>query len=171
MTGYIKLHRKILENPIVCKDAEYFAVWGYLLLYATHKEISAVFKGKRIVLHPGQLITGRISISERLKISESKVKRILIEFESNQQIDRVRTNRNSLITIRNWSLYQYSDQQVDQPMANIRPASDQPLTTNKNVRINDTNISICKNLNPFFLEKYKEREKRAKDFMDNQRIL
>ena len=60
MEGWIKVHRKILENPIVCKDSDYFSVWTYLLLNATHKEIPAVFKGKKILLQPGQLITGRI---------------------------------------------------------------------------------------------------------------
>jgi len=47
MTGWIKLYRKILENPIATKDTDYFAVWIYLLLKATHKEIPALFKGKK----------------------------------------------------------------------------------------------------------------------------
>jgi hypothetical protein len=132
--GYIKLHRKILENPVVCKDSEYFSVWLYLLLNATHKEYPAMFKGEKIMLQPGQLITGRISISDRFNISESKVKRILISLESDQQIERQRSNQNSLITILNWNIYQQSDQQNDQPVTSERPASDQPVTTNKNVK-------------------------------------
>ena len=66
--GYIKLHRKILDNPIVMKDTECLAVWIYLLLNATHKEKSVMFKGKRVTLKPGQLITGIISISKKTKI-------------------------------------------------------------------------------------------------------
>ena len=64
MEGWIKLHRKTLDNPIVMKDSAHFAVWAYLLLNATHAEKQAIFKGKRIVLQPGQLITGCISISD-----------------------------------------------------------------------------------------------------------
>ena len=134
MDGYIKLHRKILDNPVVCKDAEYFSVWLYLLLNATHKEFPALFKGEKIVLQPGQLITGRLSIAEQFNISESKVKRILISLENDQQIERQRSNQNSLITILNWNTYQQSDQQNDQPVTSQRPASDQPVTTNKNVK-------------------------------------
>jgi hypothetical protein len=133
--GYIKLHRKILENPIVCKDSDYFSVWAYLLLNATHKEYPALFKGQKIIMQPGQLITGRKSIHNQFKsISESKIKRILLDLESDQQIDRQRSNQNSLITILNWNTYQQSDQPNGQPMTSERPASDQPVTTNKNVK-------------------------------------
>lgn len=109
--GYIKLHRKTLDNPIVCKDSDYLAVWIYLLLNATHKEIPAIFKGEKIILKPGQLITGRISIANKLKISESKVRRIINELKSEQQIDQQPSNKNSLISILNWNEYQKSDQQ------------------------------------------------------------
>ena len=88
MDGWIKLHRKTLENPVVCKDSDHFYLWCYLLLSATHKEQPALFKGKKIALLPGQLITGRKSISAKTGVSESKVKRILISFESDQQIVR-----------------------------------------------------------------------------------
>lgn len=147
MEGWIKVHRKILENPIVCKDSDYFSVWTYLLLNATHKEIPAVFKGKKILLQPGQLITGRISIAKKFNISESKVKRILNELESDQQIDRQRSNKNSLISIINWNEYQNIDQQIDQQMTNNRPTSDQQVTTNKN----DKNIYL------YLFNKYKEQ--------------
>mgnify|MGYP003290536754 CR=1 FL=1 len=53
MEGWIKLHRKILDNPIIFKDKDYLAIWIYLLLNATHKEIPALFKGKKIILQKG----------------------------------------------------------------------------------------------------------------------
>ena len=57
--GYISIHRKMLDNPVVCKDNDYFRVWLYLLLNATYKELCVIFDGKKIMLQPGQLITGR----------------------------------------------------------------------------------------------------------------
>lgn len=134
MDGYIKLHRKILENPVVCKDADYFAVWIYLLVNATHKEYQAIFKGEKITLQPGQLLTGRYAIASQFSISDSKVKRILIAFENDRQIDRQRSNQNSLITILNWETYQQRDQQEGQPVTDNRPTTDRQLTTNKNVK-------------------------------------
>jgi len=132
--GWIKLHRKMLDNPVVWKDSDHLAVWIYLLLNATHKDMDVLFKNKRITLKPGQLITGRKSIANQLSISDSKVKRVLLAFESDQQIDRQRSNKNSLITILNWCEYQQNDQQNDQQVTSKRPASDQQVTTNKNIK-------------------------------------
>lgn len=141
--GYIKLYRQILDNPVVCKDSDHFAVWVYLLLNATHDNIDMLFNGKRITLNPGQLITGRKSISIDLNIDENKVRRILKSFETDQQIDRQRSNKNSLVSIIKWTLYQGSDQQNDQQVTNKRPTSDQQVTTNKNVK----NVKNNKNNN------------------------
>lgn len=144
--GYIKLYRQILKNPVVCKDSDHFSIWVYLLLNATHDNLDAIFNGERITLQPGQLITGRKSISSELNINESKVRRVLNLFENDQQISRQRSNKNSLITILKWSLYQGSDQQNEQQSTNNRPTSDQQVTTNKNVK-NDNNVKNDKNNN------------------------
>lgn len=139
MDGWIKLHRKILDNPIVCKDADYLSVWIYLLLNATHCEYTTLFKGEKIILKAGQLITGRKIISEKLGISESKIYRILNAFKSEHQIEQQTSNKNSLISIQNWSEYQDFEQQNETPMNNKRTTSEQQVNTNNNVN-NDNNI-------------------------------
>lgn len=141
MEGWIKIHRKILENPIICKDSDYLAVWIYLLLNATHKEIPALFKGKKIILQKGQLITGRKSMSNQLKISESKIYRIINDFKSEQQIEQQTSNQNSLITILNWDKYQQIEQPNEQQMNNERTTDEQRVNTNKN----DKNVKNDKN--------------------------
>lgn len=111
---WIKLYRKSLRNVIISKDADHFAVWNYLLLIATHREREEYF-GKEIVkLKPGQLITGRQSISEKFKISESKIQRILKLFESEHQIEQQTCSSGRLITICNWEQYQGREQQNEQ---------------------------------------------------------
>ena len=143
--GWIKLHRKLLDNPVVMKDSDHLAVWIYLLLNASHTEYPVLFGGKKISLKAGQLITGRKSIASTLGISESKVRRILDLFEIDQQIDRQRSNKNSLVSILNWDKYQIFDQQIDQQSTNKRPTSDQQATTNKNNK-NIKNIKECKEI-------------------------
>ena len=130
--GWIKLHRVILENPIVCKDSDYFSIWCYLLLNATHKEQNKIFKGKKIILKNGQLITGRKVISKQFNISESKVQRVLKKLEIEQQIEQQTSNANRLISIVNWENYQSVEQQSEQPVNNQRTTSEQPVNTNKN---------------------------------------
>lgn len=141
MEGWIKLHRKILDNPIVCKDSDHIAVWTYLLLNATHKEYSVVFSGEKIMLQPGQLITGRKVISEKFKISESKVQRILKSFEIEQQIEQQNGNKNRLVSILSWSDYQTGEQQDEQQVNNKRTTTEQQVNTNKNVK----NVKNVKN--------------------------
>ena len=158
MEGYIKFHRTVLENPIICKDSDYFAVWGYLLLSATHTNYDVVFNNKRITLRAGQLITGRKSISEFYKISESKVQRILKTFENEQQIEQQTCSRNRLITVLNWDNYQNTEHLIEQrvnnkrttseqQVNNKRTTSEQQVNTNNNVNNikNDNNVKECKN--------------------------
>lgn len=139
MEGWIKLHRKMLDNPIIIKDSDYLAVWIYLLLNTTHKEYDVLFKGKRITLKKGQLLTGRKSISEKLKIDENKVQRILKALENEHQIEQQSSNKNRLITIVLWDKYQQDEQQLN----NKRTTSEQQVNTNKNVKNikNDKNVT------------------------------
>lgn len=132
--GYVKIHRKLLSNPIVMKDSEHLAVWIYLLLNATHQERNVLFKGKKITISPGQLITGRKSISSELQISESKVQRILNFFENEHQIEQQTSNKNRVVTLVNWNKYQENEQQVEQQLNNNRTTTEQQLNTNKNVK-------------------------------------
>lgn len=151
MEGWISTYRKILENPIVCKDSDYFAVWMYLLLNATHKESPAIFNKKKIILKKGQLITGRKTIAEKFDISESKVQRILKTFEIEQQIEQQTCSRNRLISIINWNEYQQSEQRIEQPVNNERTTNEQPVNTNNN----DNNIYL------YLFNKYKVENRRS----------
>lgn len=143
--GWISLHRKTLDNPIVCKDSDHLAVWVYLLLNATHTKYDVLFKGKRITLQPGQLITGRKSISEKINVDEYKVQRILKTFETAQQIAQQTTAQNRLVSILNWDSYQQSAQQNAQQVHNDCTTSAQRLHTNNNVNkgnnVNNVNNS------------------------------
>lgn len=132
MEGWIKLHRKVLNNPFVLKDAEHLAVWVYILLNAAHDDYPALFKGEKIMLRPGQLLTGCIAISTALNVSESKVRRILKTFESDGQIERQTSNKNSLITVLKWDIYQKTDMQTDGQLTDKWRATDGQVTTNKN---------------------------------------
>ena len=134
--GWIKLHRSILNNPVVFADADHFAVWVYLLLNAAHKDGTVVtHRGVKITLSAGQLIVSKRGMSDPLKIPDAKIQRILKRFESEQQIEQQTSRRNRVITIVNWERYQQSDPQNDPQTAKL------PLYKKniKNVN-NDNNI-------------------------------
>ena len=135
-TGYIRIYRKILENPIIMKDSDHLAVWIYLLLTATHKSKIVLFGKEKIVLKSGELITGRKEISEKLRISESKVDRILKLLESEQQIEQLTNSQGRLISIKKWDMYQ----NVNNDLNNKRTTSEQQVNTNNNVIMKECNI-------------------------------
>lgn len=133
--GFVKIHRQILKNPIVCKDSDYFSVWCYLLLTATHKEIKVENCGETKTLKPGQLITGCQHIGQQFGINQKKVQRILERFKNEQMIVQT-TNRGKgrIITILNWAEYQDTVQTNVQTMSKECPKSVQTMSNNKNVK-------------------------------------
>ena len=128
---------------------------------AVYKNTPYIFDGKNVTLKPGQFVTGRHRLERETGIQNQFIKRALLRWESDQQIDRTRGVKSSLITIRNWGTYQGSDQQSDQLVTSKRPASDQLVTTKEEVK-------KCKNVKeytePFdvFWEAYpRKQNKRA----------
>lgn len=129
--GFVKLHRKLLDNPVVCKDADHLAIWIWLLLNAVWDSCDVTFNGERITLKPGELTTGRKKIADDLNISESKVQRVLKTFESEHQIEQRTDRRCRLISICSWNKYQIGEQSSEQQMNNDRTTSEQLLNTKK----------------------------------------
>ena len=79
--GYIKLHRKLLDNPI-SKKPNWSWLWVVLLLKANHKENKMIWNNNLMVIKEGQFITGRDKLSEETGIHPSSIDRILNFFES-----------------------------------------------------------------------------------------
>lgn len=140
--GYVKIHRKLLSNPIVMKDCEHLAIWVYLLLHATHKEMNVIFNGKKIMLKSGQLITGARAIANDLEINKDKVQRVLNEFKTDTQIDTLASPKGRLITILNWEKYQNCDTHTDTQLIHNCDTTDTQLIHNNN----DKNVNNVRNI-------------------------
>lgn len=131
--GYIKLNRSIQEwygNT----DPYRFSLWVHLLLLANHSDKKWLFKGKPYKVKRGQFITSRISLAGQTGISQSRVERLLNEFEKQEQIEQQKTNRNRLISIFNYNTYQQVEQPTIQQADNKRTTSGQQKDTNNNVK-------------------------------------
>lgn len=128
--GYIALHRKLLDNPVVCKDADHLAIWVWLLLKASWKESDVLFNGKRITLKPGDLPPiSRRTIAKDLNISDSKVQRVLKFFESEQQIEQRVNHQSRLISIVSWDKYQGSEPPTEPRVNHERTTSEPRVNT------------------------------------------
>lgn len=129
--GWVKLHRKLLDNPR-SSDPAWLAVWIYLLLRANHKPGKAIL-GKHVVhVKAGQTVTGRKKIAESTGLSEKVVRRILNELKMDQQIGQEGNRICSIITILNWESYQEAGQPTGQDRAKDGPRLGQDGATNKN---------------------------------------
>lgn len=158
--GFVKIHRKMLDNPIVCKDADHLAVWIWLLLKAAWIESDVTFGNQRITLHPGQLPPiSRRTIASELQIDQSKVQRILKTFENEHQIEQQMNNRSRLISICSWDKYQLSEPQSEHQVNHKRTPSEPQ--SEHNIR----NIKNIKNINNY----KKGNSKRTQDMTTNEK--
>ncbi|EQM28638.1 replication protein [Bacillus licheniformis CG-B52] len=137
MSGWIKLHRKIKENPIFA-NSDMFKLWALCLIKATHKEHDQLVGNQMVKLLPGEFVTGRHELASEFnegvkpseKVSPSTVWRYMKNFEKWQMLNIKSGNKFSVISVTNWSEYQQSEQQVNSKWT----ASEQQVNTNKNVK-------------------------------------
>lgn len=137
--GYVKLWRKTLDSGLI-QHPTALQVFTYLLLKTTHKPYRQIVGSTAIDLRPGQVVTGRKTISQECKLSEQNVRTALKLLENLEILTIKPTNKYSVVSFVNWDTYQQeqsSNQPTNQPTSNQQvtsnqPASNQHLTTNKN---------------------------------------
>ena len=105
-----------------------------LLLMANHEEKEWEWQGEKFKCKPGQFITSLKSIAEKAGpgISLQNVRTALSKFEKYEFLTNQSTNRNRLITITNWRLYQSQDKQLTSKLTSSQQTANKQLTTNKN---------------------------------------
>lgn len=128
--GWIKLHRKLLDNALMNRPA-YRAVWIEILLRATHDGVEVVFNGERLRLKPGQLTTGAYQLSKTTGVPRGTVERILKAFKSEEQIEVQSDRQCSLISVKNWDIYQNSEERNEERVRNDRGTSEERMRTNQ----------------------------------------
>lgn len=107
MKGWIKLHRKILDNGVFA-DAELLKVFVWCLLKANISESEKNVYGAK--LKQGQFLTGRVSASEELYIKPSTVHDRLKRLQRMGYIKLKSTNKYTIITVLKFKQYQVTEQ-------------------------------------------------------------
>ena len=116
MTGWIKLHRKLLDHPFWARTHRFTKgqAWVDLLLRANHTR-ERVFVGfTEIVLEPGDLLTSQVALSKRWGWNRKTTARYLGCLASAQMLS-TKTDKGmgigkdkgfTIITITQWQAYQ-----------------------------------------------------------------
>ena len=118
VNGWIKLHRKILDNGLFY-DAELLKIFLWCILKANHKP--KVVNG--INLKAGQFITGRMSASEELHIKPSTVYDRIKKLQRMKYISVKSTNQYSIISVLKYSQYQIVEEEIPKVNIELRQVS------------------------------------------------
>lgn len=144
MGGWIKLYRNISSKAIwKCTTPEQKTILITLLLMANHEPNEWEWQGEKYIIQPGQFITSLKNIAEKAGpgISIKNVRTAVEKFEKLNFLANQSTNKNRLITIVNWDVYQAKEEQTASKTASDRQADGKQAATNKNIK-NIKNINI-----------------------------
>ena len=146
--GWIKLYRELLEKPIWFESTpEQKTILITLLLMANHEGRQWEWQGQKYYAAPGQFVTSLPKIVEACGpgVSIKNVRTALKRFEKYGFLADKSTNKNRLITINNWALYQDKPdehgRQTGSQVAVNGQATGRRVASNKNVRNKE-----CKNI-------------------------
>ena len=143
MQGWIKLHRCLMYKPIWLESTpEQKVILITLLTMANHTGKEWEWRGERYTAAPGQFITSLDSIAHKCGkgITMQNVRTALKRFEKYEFLTNESTNKNRLITIVNWGIYQGLEddpnKQTNMQLTSNQQATNKQLTTNKNDKNN-----------------------------------
>lgn len=137
MTGWIKVHRKILNSEF------YRGLTGRqrdviitLLLMMNHEPREWIYKGVKYKTEPGQCITSLQKIADRCgKDCTREVVRATIKHAENAHFLKQKTHTtHTVISIENWDKYQDTNTDSTQDTHNTNTENACVSTTNKNIR-------------------------------------
>ncbi|MEI6730474.1 MAG: hypothetical protein WCL30_04375 [Pseudomonadota bacterium] len=127
--GFFKIHRKIKKWEWY-SEPNVFCLFMHLLTDANFEDRK--WQGKTI--KAGQLVTGRSTLAISTGLSEQQIRTALNKLKSTGEITVQSTNSYSIITVTNWRDYQDNNQQDNQRITSEQPASNQRITTPKEVK-------------------------------------
>jgi hypothetical protein len=125
MSGWIKLHRQILEWEWY-SDNNCFRLFLHLLLKANHKEKR--FKG--IELKVGSIVTSRDLLARETGLSSQQIRTALNKLISTNEITSETSSQGTILQIVSYEKYQVATNEI----TNEQPTSNQRVTTNKNIK-------------------------------------
>ena len=108
MKGWISLHRKILDNPILKRSPIYsrFEAFVYMLLQANHKDNKAVIGNQIIKVRSGSFVTSQKKLMKEFRWGSTKLRAFIKMLEDDKMIVSKSNTYSTMITITNYDSYQ-----------------------------------------------------------------
>lgn len=134
MTGWFKIYRSLFNKPIwLNSTTEQKVILITLIGMVNHQESEWEWKGNPYKVKPGQVVTSLESIVKKCGngVTVAKVRTALNRFQKFGFLTNQSTNKNRLITIINWELYQINNGELTNCLTNNKQTFDKQLATNK----------------------------------------
>jgi len=131
MSGYISLHRKLL-------DWEWYNDKNTKVLFI-HCLLKANWEDKNwqgILIKRGSFITSIDSLSNELNLTNQNIRTSLSKLEKTNEIVKTSTNKNTLLTLAKYDEYQ----NIEVKVTNEQQTNNKQLTTTNNIIIKKENI-------------------------------
>ena len=139
--GYIRLFRCIDEWEWYT-DITVKVLYMHILIKANHSE--KIWRG--VTIQRGSFITSLENLSSESGLTKQQVRTALKKLESTQEITRSKGGSYTLITVKNWNLYQDSNTITNKQITQNQHRDNTEVTTTNNVN-NDNNINNNKKEN------------------------
>ena len=142
MKGWISLHRKILDNPILTRSRTYsrFEAFIFMLLSANHKENKVIIGNQIVKVKKGSFISSQKKLMLIFNWGSTKLRAFLTMLENDKMIKLNINKVSTQISILNYDTYQSNGTQTEHKQNTSRTQTE---TNNKANKVNnDNNIKI-----------------------------
>lgn len=136
MTGWIKIHRKIIDHWI-WTDSKRLKWWIDLLLLTNHSDKKVMLGGKIVVLKRGSFHTSELKLSERWNVSRNTVRNYLNALEKDNMITTKKTKNGTTIIVHNYGIYQDNDDYKKQHTEQQNEQQSEQLNEQQSEQLNE----------------------------------
>ena len=162
MKGWISLHRKILDNPILTRNKEYSRLEAFIwfLLNVNHKPSKILIGNDIVALGVGERITSIKKLEHQFNWGNTKVRNYLKLLQNDNMIKFETNTQYTKIHVINYQEYQKNQHTNNTPTTNKQQTNNKRTHTNNNVLNNDKNnvnnrkVELYNNLKE---DKYKKK--------------
>lgn len=137
LNGFIKIHRKLLKWEWY-SDLNVRVLFFHCLLKANHKSE----KWQGIEIKAGQFVTSYGHLAKECGLTVHQTRTALDKLKMTGEIANKTTSRYSIITIKNWNLYQANGKQDGKQMANRWQTNGNKQEIKEDKEVKNLNLSL-----------------------------
>ena len=166
--GWVKLHRKIFDNPILTRSRVFsdLEAWVWLITHVNHEKAQVLIGADVIDCERGQTITSQKKLCSVFNWGNSRLRSYLKRLKKCNMIEYKTNTKLTQITIVKYDTYQ--SRQIDNKSISNRKQIDNKLISNTNNNIkNDKEVKNNKEIDNIFnkfWENYPRKVNKKKAF-------